>query len=317
LALRAAAREFGDLAGYRPAPVTLSEPRVSAEWLQVSANLFDVLGVQPIRGRAFRPDDEIPGNERVALISTALWTDQFAGAPDIVGRTVRADGETYEVIGVLPPSASDHRLFGRTGLFSPLTIRDAERGDRTARTITVLGRRAAAVSDAQGRSFVASMGSRMAEQAAERADGVTWRMEGLPESNTGPTGRAILGMLLGLSTFVLLIACANLANLLFVRAVGRAREFAVRTALGASRVQLTRMVVLESLLLAAAGGAGALLVARWTTSWLQSTIVDGGGPAIPVDWRVLGFAAASSAATVLFCGVAPALFVRASVRAAC
>ena len=117
-------------------------------------------------------------------------------------------------------------------------------------------------------------------------------------------------MLLGLSGCVLLVACSNLANLLLARAIDRAREFAVRTALGASRLQLIRTVLLESALVAAAGGIGAVLVATGATQWLQSVIVTNGGPPIPMDWRVLGFAAVVSLATVFFCGVAPALFAR-------
>jgi predicted permease len=152
------------------------------------------------------------------------------------------------------------------------------------------------------------MGARMAADFPAANARTGWRSEGLPKSNTGPTGRALVAMLLGLSGFVLLIACSNLANLLLARAIDRAREFAVRTALGASRLQLIRTVAVESLLLAAAGGAGAVLVATWTSNWLQSVIVDGGGPAIPMDWRVLSFAAAVSLLTVLFCGIAPASF---------
>ena len=117
-------------------------------------------------------------------------------------------------------------------------------------------------------------------------------------------------MLLGLSGCVLLVACSNLANLLLARAIDRSREFAIRTALGASRLQLIRTVLLESALVAAAGGGGAVLVATGATQWLQSVVVDGGGPPIPMDWRVLGFAAAASLSTVFFCGVAPALFAR-------
>jgi predicted permease len=139
----------------------------------------------------------------------------------------------------------------------------------------------------------------------------TWRAEPLPDSATGPTGRAILSMVLGLSGCVLLIACANLASLLLARAIDRTREFAVRTALGASRLQLVRTLAFEAFLLAGMGGLAALAVATWTMGWLRSLIVSGGGPAFafPLDWRVLGFAAAASMVTLIFCGTVPALFV--------
>ena len=310
LALRQAESELGRFAAYRSANLALSDSDRSVEWFQVSADLFDVLGVQPTRGRSFRPENETPGNDRVVLISTALWQDLFAGAADVVGRTIQANGGTYEVIGILPPSASDHRLFGRVGLFSPLSFNDAARTDRTTHTLTVLGRRGQGVSDPQMQAFIASMGARTAADSPAATARTGWRSEALPDSNTGPTGRAILAMLLGLSACVLLIACSNLANVLLARSMDRAREFAVRTALGASRLQLIRTVVLESLIIATAGGVGAVLVAAWTTSWLQSVVVDGGGPQLPMDWRVLAFAVAVSLSTVLFCSMAPALFTR-------
>ena len=117
-------------------------------------------------------------------------------------------------------------------------------------------------------------------------------------------------MLLGLSGFVLLIACSNLANLLLARAIERTREFAVRAALGASRLQLIRTLVLESTILAAAGGAAALFVAAWTTEWLRSIIANGGGPSFEfaMDWRVLSFALGVSILTLVICGIGPALF---------
>jgi predicted permease len=310
LALRQAESAVGRFAAFRPSNLVLTDAGPPAEWLAVSATLFDVLGVQPVRGRAFRAEDEMPGTRRVVVISSALWQDRFAGADDIIGRTMQTSGGPYEIVGVLPPAASDHRLFGRTGLFSPLILDDAARLDRTSHTLAIVGRRGAAVTEAQAGAFVAAMGAQMAADFPAANARTAWRSEPLRVSNTGPTGRALLAMLFGLSACVLLIACSNLANLLLARAIDRTREFAVRAALGASRLQMIRTLVLESCLLAAAGGAGAVLVAMWTTRWLQSIVVDVGGPTIPLDWRVLSFAAAASLSTVLFCGVAPALFTR-------
>ncbi|MEO5819119.1 MAG: ABC transporter permease [Vicinamibacteraceae bacterium] len=310
LALRQAEEGVGRFAAYRPSNVALVDAARTTEWIDVSAHLFDVLGIQPAHGRSLRPDDEVPGHERVVLISTALWQDQFGGATDVVGRTIQTTGGPYEIVGVLPPEASDHRLFGRVGVFSPLSSAEAAGVYRTTHTLTILGRRRTSVTQGQADAFVAGLGARMAADFPAENAKTAWRSQALPDSNTGPTGRALLAMLLGLSSCVLLIACSNLANVLLARAIDRSREFSIRTALGASRLQLIRTVVLESLLLAAAGGAGAVLVALWTTRWLQSVVVDGGGPAIPVDWRVLAFAAAVSLATVFFCAVGPALFTR-------
>jgi predicted permease len=310
LALRRAQDGFGRFAAYRPSTRALVDPARSSEWLDVSADLFDVLGVQPAMGRAFRADDEVPGTDRVVLISAALWQDQFGGAADIVGRSLRGADGAYEIIGVLPPAAADHRLFGRVGIFSPLSLDATARNDRTTRTIAVLGRRRSGVTAAQADVFLTTLAAQAAAEAPEAHARIGWRSEPLPASMTGPTGRALLATLLGLSGCVLLVACANLANLLLARAIDRAREFAVRTALGASRLQLIRTVLLEAALVAAAGGLGAVLVATAATQWLQSVVVGGGGPPIPMDWRVLGFAAAVSLSTVFCCGAAPALFAR-------
>jgi putative ABC transport system permease protein len=310
LALRRAEDGFGRFAAFRPSTRALADAARAPEWLDVSAELFAVLGVQPAMGRTFRAGDEVPGNDRVVLISATLWQDQFGGAADVVGRTLQAADGPHEIVGVLPPAATDHRLFGRVGIFSPLSFDAAARADRTTRTISVLGRSGPAVSPAQAEVFLASVAAQAATEASASNVRTTWRGEPLPDSVTGPTGRALLATLLGLSGCVLLVACSNLANLLLARTIDRTREFAVRTALGASRRQLIRTVLLESALVAAAGGIGAVLVATGATQWLQSVVVTNGGPPIPMDWRVLGFAAVVSLATVFFCGVGPALFAR-------
>jgi predicted permease len=296
-------------AAYRPAALALSDGAGSIAWFRVSANLFDVLGAQPVLGRSFRPDDERRGHGRPLLISAAVWQERYGGSPEAVGQIFEAGGERFEIVGVLPPAAGDHRLFGRASVFSPLLVDDPAL-DPQSRTLTILGRRGASVSAAQADAFVAALGARAAADHGAGSDTAAWRVEGLPTSNAGPTGRAILAMLLGLSLLVLLIACSNLANVLLARAIDRSREFALRAALGASRAQIVRAVTLESVLLAGAGLAGALLIAVWTSRWLQSLAVDGGGPAVPVDGRVVAFAAAAAIGTVFLCAAAPVLFTR-------
>jgi predicted permease len=310
LALEQEEATIGRVAGYQQSSVTLDEPGRASQWLRVSADLFDVLGVPPVLGRTFHPAEATPGSHNVVMISHALWRDRFAGAPDIIGRTIQGNGQAYEIVGVLPPEAGDHRLFGQVGLFSPLAFDDAARLVRSTFGVTILVRRHSNIPPGEAAAFVAAFGARLAADFPSDNASSGWRSEGLPDSATGPTGRILLAMLLGLSGFVLLIACSNLANLLLARAIERSREFAVRAALGASRVQLIRTLVLESALLASAGGLGALAVATWTTGWLRSVIASGGGPSytFPLDWRVLGFAGGASVLTMLLCGVGPALF---------
>jgi predicted permease len=301
---------IGRVAGYQQSSVTFSEPGRATQWLRVSADLFDVLGVPPVLGRSFRADEEVDGNQRVVVISHALWLDRFASAPDIIGRTVKGNDQPYEIIGVLPAAAGDHRLFGQVGLFSPLSFDDETRRVRNTHAISILARRDRTVTPAQATAFISSFGARLAAEFPRENDKSGWRSEGLPQSATGPAGRVLLAMLLGLSGCVLLIACSNLANLLLARAIERTREFAVRAALGASRLQLIRTLVLESTILAAAGGAAALIVAAWTTEWLRSVIANGGGPSFDfqMDWRVLSFGLAVSILTLAICGIGPALF---------
>lgn len=301
---------FGHFAGYQWSNLTLEGTGRAPSWLRASTDLFTVLGVQPELGRSFRNEEETKGNDRVVLISHQLWQDRFGGAKDIIGRTVRADGDAYEIIGVLPPSVSDHRLFGNIGVISPLSFESAARMARNDTSLNILARRKSTIAPAQGDAFIASFGARLAADHPAENSASGWWGEALPIATTGPTGKMVLGLLLGLSGCVLAIACSNLANFSLARTMDRTREFAVRSAVGASRLQLIRPLVLESLLQSLAGGIGALLVAIWTTDWLRSVITNGGGPAFafPMDWRVLGFALLASIATLLFFTTAPALF---------
>ncbi len=250
------------------------------------------------------------GNHRVVIISDAVWRDRFAAAPDIVGRVIRGNDQPFEIVGVLPPAAGDHRLFGQVGFFSPLAFAPEARRTHAPHTVSILARRSASISAAAGEAFIRSYGTRIATDFPRENERTGWHSENLPATATGPQGKILLVMLLGLSGFVLLIACSNLANLLLARAIERARELAVRASLGASRLQLVRTQILECALLAALGGAGALLVATWTTDWLRSVIASGGGPSFqfPLDWRVLGFALAASTLTIVMCGLGPVLF---------
>jgi predicted permease len=181
--------------------------------------------------------------------------------------------------------------------------------DRQTQRLSVIGRRAAGVSSGQAEAFLATLGSRLAADRPTETGEFTLRSEGLPVAGMSPTGRAILWMLLGLSGFVLLIACSNLANFLLARTIERSREVAVRAALGAARSQLLKPFVCEALTLAILGGAGALLVSRWTTGWLHSIIWNHGGPTIDftLDSRVLVFNLAVAVVTILLFGVGPAL----------
>jgi predicted permease len=316
LEVKAAKGEYGDVAAYQRIDLSLAErgrPAEIAVGLRASSNLFSVLGTQPQLGRGFRPSEDALGNHRVLVISHRYWQKRFGGDARILGRIVRVDGEPYSIVGVLPEGFSDWRHLSWIDVFRPLGLDDEEKADRTTAALDLVGRRAPGVGEQQAASFIGSFGSRLAkDHVAEDAD-TTWRTVPLDDSFLAPDAQAIMAMLVGLSGFVLLIACSNLANLLLARTIARARELAVRAALGASRARVLRPLFLESLLLAFVGGAGAVAVALWTFRWfyVASANDDNGvGVDFTLDWRVLGWQLLACLFTAFAFGVVPALFLR-------
>ncbi len=313
LVLKREMNVYGEIAAYGVSDLSLSEPGQPAEMaagLRISANLFATLGTGPQLGRSFRPDEEISGNHRVLVLSHRYWQNRFGGDARIVGRTVRVDGEPHEIVGVLPAVLNDWRHLGPFDVFRPLGLTESETTDRSSTFLRLVGRRSSTVTRAQAEAFIADFGRRLAADFPAANAGSAWRTLSIYDSVIPENAKGIVGMLIGLSGFVLLIACSNLANLLLARTVARAREFAVRSALGASRTRLLRPLFVESLLVAFAGGIFAIQVALWTHDWLN-TFRSGaiGDPQVfALDWRVLGWAFGACLFTALFFGFAPALF---------
>ena len=313
LALRSQMAGYGEVAAYGPSEMILSEPGHPAEMfsgLRISSDLFSTLGTAPMLGRAFRPDEEILGNHRVLVLGYRCWRNRFGGDARVIGRTVRVDGEPHEIVGVLPPASNDWRHLGPFDLFRPLGLTEKERTDRASTWLRLVGRRSPAVTRAQAGAIVGGFGRRLAAAFPEVNAGSTWRTLPIYDSVIPEGAKGIVGMLIGLSGFVLLIACSNLANLLLARTVARARELALRSALGASRLRLLRPLFLEALLLAAAGGVCAIQVALWTHDWLNGFAdLRSGDPLIfDLDWRILAWAMLAGLGTALAFGVVPALF---------
>jgi putative ABC transport system permease protein len=313
LDLRPQLRGYGEVAAYAFADMNLSEPGQPAETalgLRISDNLFSTLRIQPELGRSFRPDETVLGNHRVLMISHRYWQTRFAGDARIIGRTVRLDGEVHEIVGVLPDTLKDWRHLGPYDVFRPLALTEAETTDRSATWLRLVGRRSRTLTRAQTDGFIANFGRRLAADFPAVHAASTWRTLPLEVAVAPDNGPGIFAMLIGLSGFVLLIACSNLANLLLARTMARAREFAVRGALGASRARLLRPLFAESLLLALAGGIFAVQFAMWTNDWLRNyaTKAFDQGFVFAIDWRVLGWAFGACLFTALVFGVAPALF---------
>jgi predicted permease len=304
---------YGEIGAYTLGDTSLSEPGQPAEMvpaIRVSANLLSTLRVQPQLGRDFLPREDLAGNDRVLIISQRCWQNRFGGRADVIGRTLRIDGEPHEIVGVLPAWLNDWRHFGPFDFFRPLALDQKKQSDRRTTNLRLIGRRSENIARTQADGFIANFGARLATDFPEVNAGSTWRTIPLNETVMGKTGRTMVGMLIGLSGFVLLIGCSNLANLLLARTMARAREFAVRAAMGASRMQLLRPLIAESLLLALLGGAFSIVVASWVTDWLSSKTIGDNGEQIvfALDWPVLTWAFAAALVTAVAFGLAPALF---------
>jgi predicted permease len=272
---------------------------------RTTASLVDVFGVRPRLGRWFSEDEDRPGGPKVAVISSSLWTQQLGSDPSVVGRTLMLSGEPYEVIGVMPASFA-HR---RADVFVPLQ-RKLDPETRGSHFLTTYARLKPGVTVERAAAEMRALGQTLAREFGNN-HGVDVRS--YLEATVGNM-RTPLQVLLGAVFCVLLIACANVANLLLASGLARRRELAIRLALGAGARDLARQLTLEALLLSLAGGALGVLLARWV---LQTFVALAGAQlprasTIAIDGRVLAFTAIVSVAVGIFCGVAPLLALRMS-----
>ncbi|MCM2275674.1 MAG: ABC transporter permease, partial [Candidatus Didemnitutus sp.] len=313
LAFRAAPGAYERVSAWIPNRVTLSDPGQPAQLAfgaLASSDLFSLLGVTPQLGRAFHPDENTPGRHRVVLLSERVWKSRYGATPDIVGRTIRVDGEPHSVIGVLPASFNDWRHLGNIDFFRPFALTPEFSADHQKANVRIMARRAPGVTAVATAAAAAGFGAERARAFPEFNAESSWRAVPLQSVAGGASGGMVLPMLVGLSAFVLLIACSNLANFLLARTMARAREFAIRGALGASRLQLLRPLAAEATLLSLAGGGLALVVAHGFREWaaLRSTGDNGERVWFELDARVMVWTFAASFVTAIAFGLAPALF---------
>ncbi len=256
---------FASLLALGVESVALAEPDRPAERItgaNVSAGFRDTLGVAPLLGRTFAPEEFQPGANRVVLLSHAFWLRRFGGDRGVLGRPLRLDGATVEIIGVMPPSFDYRPLWGETAFWRPLDFTPEQREWRDYRAFSLIGRLRDTVTPAQAEAGLATVAAEQARIVPESYAGLRYHALPLDAALTDRQSRQITLLLLGLSAFVLLLACANLANIQLARTTGRLREFAIRAALGASRRRLLASQLFESVLLALAGaGLGLVLAA--------------------------------------------------------
>jgi predicted permease len=307
-------RALAPMAAWRFAAGTVSEPG-EAEYVsgrQISADLFSVLGIALLRGRAFLPDEDHPGGTPVAIISHHLWQARYDGSPTAVGARLVFDGKAYTVAGIAPPG---FRLSGYVDVFTPLgqNIAPTMRNREMHPGIRVVARLRSGVTLNQAQAELALIGRHLAEQYPKSNAGHSVGAEPLRQDIVGDV-RFTLWLLLGAVSLVLLIACVNVASLMLARAVSRERELAMRVALGAGRGRLVRQCLTESAVLGLSGGVlGILLTAAGVRPFV--TFWPGTLPRVDevhLDWHVLVFALAASLLSGLLFGLAPALRAPAS-----
>lgn len=304
---RERSKSFEAMSTFRGWATTLTgaDQAVNLNARMVTADYFKVMGVAPFQGRGFTAEDDKPGAAPVVVLGHSFWQKQFAADKSIIGKTITLDDRAYAVIGVMPQSFQHQ---GPPPLWLPVGPQNwNERDVRIAGN--VVGRLKQGVTVDQARSEINMIAQQLGrEYPVANAGTDRVKVVSLQESITGNVAPALL-ILFGAVGLVLLIACANVANLLLARAATRRKEFAVRSALGASRIRMVRQVLVESLLLSLAGGVFGLLLAAWSTA-LLSRVAHETVPRLTglhVSYGVLGFNLVVSILTGLAFGLIPAL----------
>ncbi len=306
------ARSFDQITAYGWDEVNLTgdrEPQ-KVQAFHVPANFFETIGVHPLMGRAFLPEEEEAGKDREIILGHALWEQRYASDSDILGKNVKVDGKSFTVVGVMA-KGFDYPMPGEAWI--PMSFDAKERLRRDNRWLFVLGRLAPGVSFAEGKAEMEAIAQRQTEAYPDTNRGFVLRPMELRQFVTGDLTRQYTLLLMGAVAFVLLIACANVANVQFARVTGRIGEFAVRTAMGGSRWRLVRQLLVESILLSLAGAVLGLFLAQWDIDMILAHMPPdvakyvAGWKTIRLDSGTFLFALLVSVGSGVLSGIAPSL----------
>src|SRR5438552_1246527 len=278
---------------------------------RVTWNFFDTLGAKPILGRTFTPDDDRSGSPHVVILSEGLWQGRYDGDPKIIGRNVTIGGEAYTVVGVMP-GTFQFPLMGIANLWTPLALTDKQRADRGGSWLPAFGRLKPGVAQEQAEAEAGVFFSGLEKQFPQTNANLTWLVNSMTWDIRRKEGAPELMIVFVTVGLILLIACANVANLVLARATSRTREFAVRGALGATEGRLARQLLTESVLLFFLGGVGGTLFGFWgmklIESWIPSRIrgymINYGH--VDLDFMTLAFTLGIALLCGLIFGLAPA-----------
>lgn len=266
---------------------------------------FDMLGIRPVLGRNFNAADGEPGATPVAILGHALWQRRYGGNEDVIGRIETINGHRVTIVGVMPPGFAfpfNHELW------MPF-LHEHKPDERASHYLPGWARLRPGVTLEEARAETAAIANRLAQAYPASNEGKGFSLRLVREEAAEDSGQAMV-LMLGASLFVLLIACANVANLLLAKSAGRAHEIAVRVSLGATRGRIIRQVLTESLVLGVLGGGFGLLVAVWAGSLIIAAVPEGVMPfwlRFDFDWRVFVFASTAALGSTLFFGIFPAL----------
>jgi len=311
---------FEKMAAYNFASRNLTTQGQTAERLLSlagTADFFPLFEVAPARGRLFKPEEFESGADNVIILTDRFWARRFGSDPSIVGGKIQLDGKTVEVVGVMPPGFDHPLLWRSVDIWQPLTFTPERKTNRGNNYLSSIGRLKPGVTIEQAEQSMIALAANIHKQNSSN-EGESLRLEPLQRSMSDDIGRTVMWFTFGLAFVVLLIACANLANLQLVRTMARSRELAVRAALGAGRLRLLRHSLTESIIVALIGGVISLAIALWGVRFISTRLfTDLPGANVQLDYKVFGFALLCSLVTGVLFGTVPAwLASRADVNLA-